>query len=74
MKKTWMVAPSLLFAGVSGFAGTPSQDAVAGNALSAILAQPAAAGACATQQRGTLFAASLLLLRRDRGLHGLLDL
>lgn len=57
MRKTWIVAPVLLFVCVSGFAQTPSQAPLPARALAAILGQPAVGGACAAPQNGVVFAA-----------------
>lgn len=64
MKKTWIVACSLLFVALAGFAQTPSPSQASAlppltpQALAAILGQPApATGGCAAQQNAVLKAA-----------------
>jgi hypothetical protein len=54
MKETWIVACSLLFVALAGFAETPTQSLapLTPQALAAILGQPApTAGGCAAQQQ-----------------------
>jgi hypothetical protein len=60
MKKASMVACTLLFVSMAGFAQMPSQVPLTSEALAAILGEPAVTGSCAGQQSGVLFAASPL--------------
>jgi hypothetical protein len=53
MKKTWIVALSLLFTAVAGFADGPTPAPLSDEALAAILGEPLAGSSCATQTGGT---------------------
>ena len=49
VKKTWIVACTLLFASVAGFADSPAPGPVSDEVLAAILGEPLAGASCATQ-------------------------
>jgi hypothetical protein len=57
MKNAWIVACTLLFVSVTGFAQARSAAPLESAALAVILDQPVVTGSCATQQSGVLFAA-----------------
>jgi hypothetical protein len=48
MKKTWIVACTLLFVSVAGFADSPSPGPVSDEVLAAILGEPLAGTSCPT--------------------------
>jgi hypothetical protein len=52
MKKTWILACTLLFASVAGFADSPSPGPVSDEVLAAILGEPLAGAACPTAAGG----------------------
>ena len=52
MKKTWIIACTLLFVSIAGFADSPGPGPVSDEVLAAILGGPVAGASCATQAGG----------------------
>ena len=57
MKAAWILACTLLFVSVAGFAQAPSDAPLSPEVIAAILGEPGAAGSCAGPQRNVRLAA-----------------
>jgi hypothetical protein len=56
MEKAWIVACTLLFTSVAGFAQMPTQPPLTSTDLGAILDQPGVDGSCTAQESRAIFA------------------